>query len=272
MLGSRVAKSRGKTIFFAGSAALLFGAFYAGCLEPRWIEVTHHQVPAPVSTPLKIAVLADLHTSGLGGVEARVLEMIERESPDLILLPGDLVHNRGDREGVSQVLRQLKAPQGVFYVVGNWEHWRLGRPRAFSRAGEAQLLLNEAKEVVPEVWLIGLDDALSGTPSLTKAIAKVPESAFRIGMFHSPAFFDHSSKRFDLAISGHTHGGQVRLPGIGALWLPPASGAYEAGWYARGKSKMYVSRGIGMSILPFRFLCRPELTIIELRPIKRAPK
>ncbi len=250
---------------------MALGALYAGCLEPRWIEVTHHQIPAPISQPLKIAILADLHSSGIGGVERRVFELLQQEAPDLIVLPGDIVHNRGDRAGVSEVLRRLSAPKGVYYVIGNWERWRLGRPKAFEGAGQAQMLLNEPKEVAPGVWLIGLDDSLSGSPSLVKAMEPVPQSAFRIGVFHSPAFFDFSSERFELAISGHTHGGQIRLPGVGALWLPPASGAYEAGWYARGKSKMYVSRGIGTSILPLRFLCRPDLAITEPRPITPAP-
>ncbi len=75
--------------------------------------------------------------------------------------------------------------------------------------------------------------------------------------------------RLDLAFAGHTHGGQVRLPLIGALWTPPGSGRYVAGWYSMSeapRARMYVSRGVGTSVLPVRFLCRPEVALITLQP------
>ena len=87
-------------------------------------------------------------------------------------------------------------------------------------------------------------------------------------MFHSPEYFDESKGVFDLAFSGHTHGGQIRVPFLPPLWMPRGSGNFIAGWYdlKNTKSKMYVSRGIGNSIVEIRFLCRPELPIIEILP------
>jgi predicted MPP superfamily phosphohydrolase len=94
----------------------------------------------------------------------------------------------------------------------------------------------------------------------------VPADVYRIALFHSPVFFEEAAGSCELALSGHTHGGQVRLPPLGPLWLPPMCGRYVEGWYDLNGSRMYVSRGIGTSILPIRFMCRPELAIITLMP------
>jgi hypothetical protein len=88
----------------------------------------------------------------------------------------------------------------------------------------------------------------------------------RLALFHSPDLFDAVAPKVDLALAGHTHGGQVSLPLLGPPWLPPGSGAYVDGWYQRGAARMHVSRGVGTSILPVRFLCRPEVAVVELIP------
>lgn len=85
-----------------------------------------------------------------------------------------------------------------------------------------------------------------------------------IGLFHSPASFDSVAGSWPLALAGHTHGGQIRLPFVKPLWLPEGSGSYVAGWYEGKGSKLYVSRGVGTAMLPLRFLCRPELALITI--------
>jgi uncharacterized protein len=248
----------------------------ASLLEPDWLEVTRHHYRLPtrsgmlgpanaLSRPLKIAHLSDLHTYGLGRRERRLLALLDEEKPDLIVVTGDTLARRGTYEMCGELLSRLHAPLGVWVVRGNWENWRpVKGERAFYASAGVNFLLNEARPVRQDVWLVGLDDPSSGAPNLEAALKSVPAGAFTIALFHSPAYFDQVASHCPLALAGHTHGGQVRIPLVPPLWLPRGSGRYLAGWYRHGAAQMYVSRGIGTSILPIRFLCRPELAIITL--------
>jgi uncharacterized protein len=255
-------------------------AVYAFGIEPGWIEVTRHRVLAPVTRPLTIAHLSDLHTSGVGGRERALLEILEREKPDVIVLTGDSVadgdlsvlsRRRGNAvlyAGLHELLSRLHAPLGVFAVLGNWEHVHRQRDQqAFFASAGVRLLVNASAQVRDDVWLVGLDDFMKGAPDADLAARGVPAEACAIALFHSPAYFDILAGRFPVALAGHTHGGQVRIPLVPSFWLPRASGRFIAGWYdgARG-SRLYVSRGVGTSTLPVRFLCRPELALVTLAP------
>jgi predicted MPP superfamily phosphohydrolase len=92
----------------------------------------------------------------------------------------------------------------------------------------------------------------------------VPKKTKVISLFHTPILFESIKEKSHLAFAGHSHGGQARLPFIGALWTPEGTGKYDSGWFQGGIGKMYVSRGIGNSILPIRFNCRPELAYIKI--------
>lgn len=236
-------------------------------IEPRWVEVTHHRVPVRLTKTLKIAHLTDLHTYGAGPVEIEVLRLVAAECPDLIVITGDLISSTDAYEGCREVLRGLHAPLGVWVVRGNHEIWApVEDERGYYRSEGATILVNESTEVAEGVWITGFDDAFAGSPDLDRTLANIPEDAFRIALFHSPDFFDQVSGRCDVALSGHTHGGQVRLPLLSPFWLPPSCGRYVDGWYEQKGSRMYVSRGIGTSILPVRFLCRPEIAVFMLEP------
>ncbi len=234
-------------------------------IEPNWIVVTQEYIAAPLTAPLKIALLSDLHTSGLGWRERRLLERLEAEKPDLIAIAGDTVTPAGNYKKCRELLIRLHAPLGVWLVRGNWENWRpLQNEHEFYASAGVQFLLNEAQPVREWVWLMGLDDAPSGSPNLKRALQNVPPGAYLIALFHSPAYFDRIAGRCPLVLAGHTHGGQVRLPFLRPFWLPKGSGRFLEGRYEKSGTVMYVSRGIGMSILPVRFLCRPELAILTV--------
>jgi predicted MPP superfamily phosphohydrolase len=248
---------------------LLFLAAFADAfwLEPDWIEVTRHHVSAPVSPPLKIAHLTDLHTYGLHRRERKLLALLAAESPDLIVITGDSIAGDGTYELVREVLSQLRAPLGVWLTRGNWENWRsLPREeeRHFYAAAGVNLLVNEGVLIRGNVWLAGLDDPASGSPSLDLVLAGAPGDAYTIALFHAPSYFKKIPGRVPLALAGHTHGGQIRIPLLDPLWLPMASEHYIAGWYEENGSRLYVSRGIGMSIIQARFFCRPELAILAV--------
>jgi len=238
---------------------------YAFWIEPYRIEVTHHRISAPLRTPLKIAHLTDIHTSGLGRRERRMLQLVEAERPDIIVITGDSINVTSDYPGLHEVLPELHAPLGVWIVRGNHEDWwPVKDEQKFYESTGATLLLNSSRQIREDVWLVGFDDLFGGKPDAAKALAGVPESAYKIALFHSPMYVEKVAGRCDLALAGHTHGGQVRLPLVGPLWLPPFSGQYVAGWFERQGTRMYVSRGVGTSVLDVRFLSRPEISIITL--------
>ena len=114
------------------------------------------------------------------------------------------------------------------------------------------------------IWLVGFDDLYAGESDLKKALAGVPESAYKIALFHSPIYFEIEAGHSDLVLAGHSHGGQVKLPFIGAPYSQPFCGRFMEGWYELHGTKMYVSRGVGTSIMDVRFWYRPEIAIITL--------
>jgi uncharacterized protein len=236
-------------------------------IEPYRLEVTHSSLDAAVDAPLKIALLADIHTRGFGLRERKLLRLLAAESPDVIVIAGDSVGRNDGYGDVMALLRQLHAPLGVWLVRGNWENHALPRnEHALYASAGVHFLLNEAKPVRPDVWLLGLDDPSSGIPRPDPALESVPSGAYTIAVFHAPAYFDRLAARVPLALAGHTHGGQIRIPWVPVFWLPPGSGRFLEGWYSEDRSHLYVTRGIGTSIIWARFLCRPELSMITLQP------
>jgi len=253
-------------LFFGVVALLVFAlAIYASRIEPFWIEVTHHHISAPLRSPLKIAHLTDIHTYGLGSREWKLLEVMEAEQPDVIVITGDSINITSDYPGLRDLLTRLHALLGVWVVLGNHENWwPVDNEEEFYKSAGVKLLVNSSGEVRDGIWFVGFDDLYAGSPDPGKALAGVPESAYKIALFHSPIYFEREAGLSDLALAGHSHGGQVKLPFIGAPYSPPFCGRFMEGWYELRGTRMYVSRGIGTSILNVRFLCRPEIAIIEL--------
>ncbi|MEK6705859.1 MAG: metallophosphoesterase [Bdellovibrionota bacterium] len=248
--------------------AFLF--IYARWIEPNWIEVTEHRIPAKVDRPLKILQLSDVHTNGLATRELKVLRIIKQQKPDAIVISGDTAPDGGNWSGARAFLERLRAPLGVFLIRGNWEHWNpdSAELQMYRDAG-ITFLNNDSRQISRKVWIVGIDDPFAGSPDLQQAFLQVPHipnDVFKIVLFHSPAYFDSIKQHIDLGLSGHTHGGQVRLPFFRPFFLPDGSGDYLAGWYNKGSSRMYVSRGVGNSIAEFRFYCRPEISVFFLDP------
>jgi predicted MPP superfamily phosphohydrolase len=264
-------KRRVRPWLWALGLVLFLLAFDGLAIEPYRVEVTHSVLQAKVDAPLKIAQLTDLHTHGLGPRERRVVRILAAEQPDVIVITGDSLGGYGGtyRES-AEVYRQLHAPMGVWFVRGNWENDHPIRPareeRQFYADAGVHLLVNANAELRPDVWLIGLNDPSSGPVRLETAMAGIPSDAYKIAIFHAPGYFDRIAGQVNLVLAGHTHGGQVHIPFVKPFWLPKDSGRYLAGWYQEAGSKMYVSRGVGMSNAPVRFLCRPEVAIITLEP------
>lgn len=249
------------------AAIAAFDAFF---IEPSWPKLVKHEATlAGLTAPVRVVVLADLHTKEIGRLERRVLAIVEREKPDLILLPGDLAHGYGTPRDAATFVAKLSAPLGVWAVPGNWDYWRGGRDAGAEayRAAGATFLRDETVRVRGDLVLAGLDDTLGGHPDPARVLAFSSSGAV-IVLMHEPGLFDRVAGHAPLTIAGHTHGGQGRLPLWGPITLPPGSGRYEDGWYEQSGSRMYVSRGIGTSIVRARFLCRPEVTLLTLTPAR----
>lgn len=251
------------------AVALATDAFF---IEPYNIETTHTVLSGAVQSPLKIAELTDLHTTKFGRLEKKVVAQLNLENPDVIVITGDTVGRHGDYRDIRPMLQELHAPLGVWLVRGNWENG--GNPRnehAFYSGVGVHFLLNEAKPIRPDVWLVGTDDPVTGNPDIDMALKAVPPNVYTIALFHAPSYFDRVAGKVPLSLAGHTHGGQVRIPFVPVFWLPRGSSGFLEGWYAEQNSKLYVSRGIGTSNLAVRFLCRPEIAIITIEPSHVSP-
>jgi uncharacterized protein len=230
------------------------------------LTVSHHSITlAQTGKTIKIAHVSDLHTSGLGKLELQLEQALEIEKPDIIIITGDIATPAGTLKGYQDVLMSLKAPRGVFFVPGNWEYWTPipELKNLLTKAGIIDLT-NQVRKIDDGLWLIGMDDSEEGKPDL-EIIKDIPPDDIKMSFFHSPAFFSKVASLTHLSFAGHSHGGQIRIPWIGSTWVPQGTGEYDQGWFTMGTSKMYVSRGIGTSILPIRFNCSPELAVFEIR-------
>jgi predicted MPP superfamily phosphohydrolase len=243
----------------------VFALIYSSCFEPYQLESTFHEATIGESgKSLLFAHVTDLHTNGLGKLELKLIDAILSEKPEIILITGDIATPGGTAKGYEDVLSKLKAPLGVYFVQGNWEYWEpIKELRDILKKTHIVDLTNKSTQIKDNLWLAGLDDELAGSPELS-TYENIPKKSKIISMFHSPALFTSINNKTNLAFAGHSHGGQIRLPFIGALWTPEGTGKYHSGWFKEGQAKMYVSRGLGNSILPIRFNCRPEIAFIKV--------
>jgi predicted MPP superfamily phosphohydrolase len=247
-------------------AALAATAVYAAFFEAQRVEVTRHTFVGNLKKPLRIAHLSDLHTRGMGARERSLILSIRKEAPDLIVITGDMARP-GGLEPARDFLLNLSAPLGVWLVRGEADRWSVDeKERSMYAAVGVQLLLNRGAPVRDDLWIAGLDDPVSGAPDLNQALQGAPAAAFKLVLMHAPDHFPRIAGRFDLALAGHSHGGQIVLPAWGPLLLPEGGRRYVRGWFTQNRSHLFVSRGIGTGALPARLLSRPELAIIEVRP------
>jgi predicted MPP superfamily phosphohydrolase len=262
---------------------LLGGGFTLGGLvlgdavyrEPRTFQVEEVSLPlakVPPGRELRIVHISDLHIRNFHGYYKDVANAIASLSPEVILLTGDYLERNRSIRNVQRFLKMLKAPQGIFAVQGNWEYWARvegeNLRRHFAGVG-VTLLLNRRHDLTLQgvpVSILGLDYP-STTDNLLLLQRRADPSRLNLLLSHVPAFAHESlDDRVDLILCGHTHGGQVRLPFVPPFYLPRFSGRFVSGLYQVGESgiPLYVTRGVGTSLLPVRFLCRPEITLFRL--------
>lgn len=239
----------------------------------RFERVVRRASLVGLRAPLRVAWLADLHHGpwiGAGSVQAWV-DATLAEAPDLILLGGDLVDQRegGSIDALVSELGRLRAPLGVRAVWGNHDHARFRRIATFEarlRAAGIEVLVNRGEPVREDVWLAGVDDLTNGAPDLDAALRGRPAGAACLLASHNPDLLPTVPESVSLTLSGHTHGGQIVLPFIGPPITSSRYGRRFASGWVHGPALGYVSRGLGVGIVPIRVNCPAELTILELTP------
>jgi predicted MPP superfamily phosphohydrolase len=264
----------------ASTAGLLGGGAWLSAFgERNWPRV-HRITLAPAGLPpglegFTLCQISDLHRGPLV-TEAflrRAVALAASTRPDMIVVTGDYVTD-STRYAAScaSALAPLRARYGVFGVLGNHDYWTEDVQEvadAVTGAGVRMLTNASAKIPVPgaDWWLCGLDDAWAGKPALDGTLQDVPEGAFKILLCHEPDYADHAATRgIPLQLSGHSHGGQVILPGGEPLITPRLGRKYPIGLrqVAGTATQVYTNVGLGVISIPIRLNCAPEVTLITL--------
>lgn len=247
----------------------------------RW-TIADRKLPAAFDG-YRIAQVSDLHNAEMGEKNERLLALLQEAEPDIIVITGDLIDSRRTDTAVAlEFAERAAAIAPCYYVTGNHEA-RIEEYAAL-KAGltelgvtmleNSQLLLTRGEDAVA---LLGIDDPsfqtdyLSGDSEAVAAQAlaalEIEHDRYNILLSHRPELLSvYARSGVDLVLSGHAHGGQLRLPFIGGLYAPNQGlfPKYDAGMYTEGSTTMLVSRGIGNSLFPFRVNDRPEVLLIEL--------
>ena len=266
----------------AASAALAgaVGLLYAREVEPRLLEVVRLELALPrlaaAFDGYRVVQIGDLHLDDWPRPKRldRIAEMVNALNPDLVAITGDFASysaRRLDTGRLVGALRRLRAPDGVLAILGNHDYLtdvKLIR-RCIRGAGLLELI-NESvtlRRGDSELHVAGIDDVMEGRSRLDLVLRDLPASGAAVLLAHEPDFADVAAAtgRFDLQLSGHSHGGQVRVPLLGKAVLPPFSQRYTRGLHRVGGMLVYTNRGLGTVHARLRFGCRPEITALTLR-------
>lgn len=228
----------------------------------------------------RIAQLSDIHFGPYMDQERleRSVRLAQAFQPELVVLTGDFVSHPLHQHDGPEGARNAEPCADVFArwngvpflaVLGNHDHWNNADMVAGALAERGiRVLRNQAWPMEKDgqrTWVAGIDDVLEGKADLTRSIAGIPRDEATILLAHEPDFADHATKfPVDLQLSGHSHGGQVRLPGIGPIVLPDMAQKYHTGLNRVGRLQVYTTRGVGVINPPVRLNCPPEVTLITL--------
>lgn len=280
-------KKRKSKKMFLTSVLLIFLAallWYSLIFEPNNIQIERISI-AIENLPeefegTKIAHLTDFHSYNFGEREKKVLEILEDVDPDFVFITGDFIDNKTeDINSCQEFWRELgnKYQGKIFGITGNHEYWNNDLdPEDFKNLLEESgiiVLDNKNKKIFQDdeyIYLIGVDDPHTGNDNLEKAATGTEKDIPKILLAHSPDIVNDleslEKENIDLILAGHTHGGQIVIPFVQPYWTPTKNhGKYASGLFKISDIYLYVNRGIGMAVLPVRFNCPPEITVIELK-------
>jgi uncharacterized protein len=263
-------------LLLLGCSLVFLLSVYVHKIEPNWLEVTHHEIALPkldrAFDGYRIVQITDLH-AGDGVSRAhleRVVELVNEQKPDLIVITGDHV-SRKPRQHIDllDTLAKLKPRDLTLSVLGNHDVFNDAEPirTAIKQAGIV-LLENTIYTIHRDratLHIAGVGDVFAEQDKLDLVMAQLPATGAAIMLAHEPDFADETAatSRFGLQLSGHSHGGQIRIPFYGG-YLPELARNYPIGRYQVKDMVQYTSRGIGTIKLYARFNCRPEISVFKL--------
>jgi predicted MPP superfamily phosphohydrolase len=271
------------------AAAAAFGAIGDhGFREAREVSLKEVVIPArhlpPAFDGFTIAHLSDFHYHPVFTAKpiADAVDLVNKLNPDILVLTGDFVtvpyfgSNRktietiaSQAEPCAELLSQLRPKRGVYAVLGN--HDQSSQPALVTQILQNRGMRVLRNEAVPldkrgnRMWIAGVDDVLEGTADLPQALRDVPRNETTILLAHEPDFADYVAEyNVSLQLSGHSHGGQIRLPFVGPPYLPVLARKYPWGLRRIGGLYLYTNCGLGTIEVPIRWNCPPEVTFIRL--------
>lgn len=249
-------------------------------ISNRWVQTTEITIESdriPVSYDgVKILQISDLHDATFGEQQEKLVKKVKKTEADLIFITGDLIDsNRYNLDQSLELVRQIKDFAPIYYVTGNHEIATNDMENIKSSLTElgVNVLSNEEKIIEyngEDIRIIGIEDPLNGI-TVNEALSQFAEKdLFTLVLSHRPETFqDYVDYEMDVVFSGHAHGGQFRLPGVGGL-VAPGQGlfpSYTAGMYSENTTHMIVSRGLGNSVIPLRVFNSPEIVLVTLKKI-----
>lgn len=289
-LSSALTPALGSVLVGAGILA------YARYIEPYWLAVERMALALPrLTLPFdgyRIVHISDLHMDGWMTPERldRIVDLVNEQEPDLVAITGDFVAVSAEYVfGICRPLKRLCAPDGAVAVLGNHDHMNDAAAvrQALSSAGVVDVSNNvyTLYRDGSALHFCGVDSVMEELDDLTKVldILQQRKPGCAVLLAHEPDFADESAAtgRFDLQLSGHSHGGQVKLPllkapyvvpllsRLGFRFVPPLIYEYPSGLYEVGTMYQYTNRGLGVIYARFRLNCRPEVTVITLGTAQR---
>lgn len=270
----------------AGGGVLgIGGVGYARGVEPGWVDVERIEVPlaglARAFDGYRVVQISDVHADGWMTPKrlSDAVRLVNGERPDLVAFTGDLVTVDDFSDvlaakvapGLVGPLRGVRSRDGAVAVLGNHDHWagadlvrQVLEDGGLREVGNGHFSVWRGRGVL---HFAGVDDVMEGRDRLGAVLDGLPGEGAAVLLAHEPDFADRSAEsgRFGLQLSGHSHGGQVRLPGVGPPVLPPLGEKYPVGRYEVGGMVQYTNRGLGAIQPRLRFGCRPEITTFVLR-------
>ncbi len=260
------------------SCASILAISYPVFIERYLVQFNIYRMPVPrlpeEFSGIKLLHISDLHYGPLvpfSFVE-KLFQKVQAIDKDIIVCTGDYIHERNGTEQINTIwplLSKLVAPEGVFSVLGNHDHWGDTERSMYWLEKSGQ---NARSKAIPierkgqRLWVVGVGDLWEDDIDIDAVLRKVPKDECRIVLAHNPDSADSPYEgEVDLMISGHTHGGQVNVPFFGPPVLPVKNKRYSSGLVRTTKGQsLFISRGIGWAIYPVRFNCFPEIPILEL--------
>ncbi len=271
--GRRTLDSRPAIVLHALAAGGIICLLYGWFVEPYWIDVNVMTLRTAKlhSAGFRVVQISDLHCDRKPRNEEKALRIINALKPDIVVATGDYLNRASALPRLREMLSRLDAPLGKFAVTGNFETHRRSALDVLDRTGfrwlKGQTVL--VSKDTDNIGILGMDFVRSDGPRVP--IPSLPGERFDIFLFHTPDLIeDVNGLGIDLYLCGHTHGGQVALPGYGALITFSKFGKkYESGLYRVGETTLYVNRGLGLEPSPgppVRFLARPEVAVFDILP------